>query len=94
MDAKRSELALPWFNRAAACEFSGLDSLRMQNQLRRAESLHSVGQDAEEAYTQALQIAKKSDDLGEFRYRPLPCREGHVAMDQWAKEVACLKTWE
>jgi hypothetical protein len=65
-DANRWDLALPWFNRAAECAFDGLDGLRMQNQLRRAEALYRASQDPLAAFTQALHIAKQSDELGDL----------------------------
>jgi hypothetical protein len=92
-DADRWDLALPWFSRAAECVFDGLDSLRMQNQLRRAEALYRAGHDPEAAFAEALIIAEKSDELGELDI--VLCLV-EKAMWQWLKEdqLGCLHTWD
>jgi len=92
-DTKRWDLALPWFNRAAECAFDGLDGLRMQNQLRRAEALHRAGQDAQAAFENALLIAKQGDDLEEL---DIVLCLAEKAMWQWLKgdQHGCLHTWD
>jgi hypothetical protein len=92
-DTNRWDLALPWFNRAAECAFDGLDGLRMQNQLRRAEALYRAGQDAEAAFENALLIAEQSDELEELDI--VLCLV-EKAMWQWLKgdQRGCLYTWD
>jgi hypothetical protein len=92
-DANRWDLALPWFNRAAECAFDGLDGLRMQNQLQRAEALYRAGQDAEAAFEQAVHIAEQSDELEELDIVLCLVEE---AMWQWLKgdQLGCLHTWD
>jgi hypothetical protein len=92
-DANRWDLALPWFNRAAECAFDGLDGLRMQNQLRRAEALYRAGQDVEAAFESALLIAEQSDELEELDI--VLCLV-EKAMWQWLKgdQRGCLYTWD
>ena len=92
-DAHRWDLALPWFNRAAECEFDGLDALRMQNQLRRAEALFRAGKDAGKAFTDAEVIARSSEDLGDLDV--VLCL-AEKAMWQWltGDRAGCFKTWD
>lgn len=92
-DADRWDLALPWFNRAAECVFDGLDSLRMQNQLRRAEALYRADQDPEDAFAQALNIAEQADELEDLDI--VLCLV-EKAMWQWLKgdHLGCLHTWD
>jgi hypothetical protein len=92
-DVDRWELALPWFNRAAACAVDGLDFLRMQNQLRRAEALYRADQDPKSAFEEALNIAEKSEALGDLDV--VLCLV-EKAMWQWLKgdRIGCLYTWD
>jgi hypothetical protein len=92
-DVDRWELALPWFNRASACALDGLDSLRMQNQLRRAEALYRAGQDPESAFEEALNIAEESEELGDLDI--VLCLV-EKAMWQWLKgdRTGCLYSWD
>ena len=92
-DTNRWDLALPWFNRAAECAFDGLDDLRTQNQLRRAEALYRVRQDAEAAFESALLIAEQSDELGDV---DIVLCLAEKAMWQWLKgdQHGCLYTWD
>jgi len=92
-DTNRWDLALPWFNRAAECAFDGLDDLRMQNQLRRAEALYRAGQDAEAAFENAVLIAEQSNELGEL---DIVLCLAEKAMWQWLKgdQRGCLYTWD
>jgi hypothetical protein len=92
-DADRWDLALPWFNRAAECVFDGLDSLRMQNQLRRTEALYRAGQDPQDGFAQALNIAEQADELKDLDI--VLCLV-EKAMWQWLKgdHLGCLHTWD
>jgi hypothetical protein len=92
-DTDRWDLALPWFNRAAECAFGGLDGLRMQNQLRRAEALYRTGQDAEAAFKNALVIAEQSEELGEL---DIVLCLAEKTMWQWLKgeQRGSLYTWD
>ena len=92
-DTDRWDLALPWFNRAAECVFDGLDSLRMQNQLRRAEAMYRAGQDAEAAFENALVIAEQSEELGEL---DIALCLAEKTMWQWLNgdQLGSLYTWD
>jgi hypothetical protein len=92
-DTDRWDLALPWFSRAAVCIFDGLDSLRMQNQLRLAEAMYRAGQDAEVAFENALVIAEQSEELGEL---DIALCLAEKTMWQWLKgdQLGSLYTWD
>lgn len=92
-DARQWDLALPWVNRAAECRFDGLDVLRMQNQLRRAEALFRAGQAADQALADAEAIAQSSEDLGDLDV--VLCL-AEKAMWQWLSgdRMGCFKTWD
>lgn len=92
-DVNRWELALPWFNRAAVCVFDGLDSLRMQSQLRRAEALYRSNEDPLGAFEAALDIAEKSEELGDLDI--VLCLV-EKAMWQWLEgdRIGCLYSWD
>jgi len=89
----RWDIALPWFTRAAECEFDGLDALRMQNQLRRAEALFRAGQDVKKAFADAEMIAKTSEDLGDL---DIVLCLAEKAMWQWLIKdwTGCFYTWD
>jgi hypothetical protein len=89
----RWDLALPWFNRAAECEFDGLEALRVENHLRRAEALFRVAEDAGGAFAHAEEIAESSESLGDL---DLVVCGAEKAMWQWltGDRTGCFKTWD